>query len=246
MATAFFIDFENVRGAGIEGLNEIEEDDVVYLFHGDNDSFPMRFLTSERFKNISFIKCNVGTKNAMDFQLISYMGYKLMDPYLDSFVVVSKDKGYDSTINFWIEKRFKIYKSETIKNGLKKAKKQPELCPVCEVVVAKDNSKNEIVKKATVYEVVSIEILMKNFNKYFDMKLPELEIKNTKKIRSNIKNALIFGFQNVDIKVKYEDSHIWNAINNYLQKDYKNDPKVLSNCYKLAKSFVKDEVAKIK
>lgn len=241
MATAFFIDFENVRGAGVEGLNEIEEDDVVYLFHGDNDSFPIRFLTSERFKNISFIKCNVGTKNAMDFQLISYMGYKLMDPYLDSFVVVSKDKGYDSTINFWIEKQFRIYKSETILSGLKKTKKQPELCHICEVLTKKDITSNQ----NNVCNVVRIEVLLERLNAYFDIKKTELKVENSEINRSNIKNALTLVFKNSDIKKAYQNGQYWNRVNNQLQKNYP-DSKELAKYYKLAKSFVKEEVKKIK
>lgn len=241
MATAFFIDFENVRGAGIEGLNEIEEDDVVYLFHGDNDSFPIRFLTSERFKNISFIKCNVGTKNAMDFQLISYMGYKLMDPYLDSFVVVSKDKGYDSTINFWIEKQFRIYKSETILSGLKKTKKQPELCHICEVLMKKDITSNQ----NNVCNVVRVEVLLERLNAYFDIKKTELKVENSEINRSNIKNALTLVFKNSDIKKAYQNGQYWNRVNNQLQKNY-TDSKELAKYYKLAKSFVKEEVEKIK
>lgn len=241
MATAFFIDFENVRGAGIEGLNEIEEDDVVYLFHGDNDSFPIRFLTSERFKNISFIKCNVGTKNAMDFQLISYMGYKLMDPYLDSFVVVSKDKGYDSTINFWIQKRFKIYKSETIKNGLKKAKKQPELCPICEVKVNQEDGS----KEKNVYKVVGIELLLENFNTYYQSHKKVYQLENASQNITTIKNALTIGFKDSNIKVDYKNGTYWSKVNVHLQKAYKNS-EYAARCFKIAKSFVKEEIEKIK
>ena len=47
-----------------------------------------------------------GTKNALDFQLSSYLGYIIREnedkPY--NYYIVSKDKGFECIINFWKKK----------------------------------------------------------------------------------------------------------------------------------------------
>ena len=49
-----------------------------------------------------FIRCYEGS-NALDFQLVSYLGYQLRSKNTDEMVIVSNDTGFDAVVHFWSE-----------------------------------------------------------------------------------------------------------------------------------------------
>lgn len=53
--------------------------------------------------SLKYIKCNNG-HNALDFQLVSYMGYLMKTGIKTEYIIVSKDKGFDSILDFWKER----------------------------------------------------------------------------------------------------------------------------------------------
>lgn len=108
MTTAFFIDYENTHGGGLVGFENIDDNDIIYIFFNPNDSFPIRYLSSDKMKCVEFKTSYVGTPNAIDFQLISFLGSKIMDPYIGKFVVVSKDKGYEPAVQMWKDAGYNV------------------------------------------------------------------------------------------------------------------------------------------
>ena len=78
----YLIDFENVKSRGMEGVELLAEEDTVCIFYSDNaDSmtFDLHRKLNETKAQIIYHKVAVGTKNALDFQLATYLGYLICE-----------------------------------------------------------------------------------------------------------------------------------------------------------------------
>lgn len=98
MAT-FYIDYENVHNAGLRGLDFLSEDDHVYIFYSENaNTFNVDSMkiAMNSVCGIDFVEANVGTPNAMDFQIITLV-YAMIEAD-DMHYIISKDKGFDAAI----------------------------------------------------------------------------------------------------------------------------------------------------
>ncbi|MBO4414539.1 MAG: hypothetical protein J5824_00990 [Lachnospiraceae bacterium] len=99
----FFIDLENVRNEGLEGVLSLNEKDMVYIFYSEN-AFSMAIPTMESITNSKcsskFIKTNYIGKNAMDFQIVSLFGAMIERCKDGSFYIISKDNGFRSAVSF--------------------------------------------------------------------------------------------------------------------------------------------------
>ncbi|MCM1114578.1 MAG: PIN domain-containing protein [Clostridium sp.] len=105
----FLIDFENESGKlldGISCLNLTEKDELV-IFYSKNVSHVHMELHKElekvRAKKL-YIKTEVGTPHALDFQLSSYLGACIQKHPEKEYFIVSKDKGFDCVCRFWNSK----------------------------------------------------------------------------------------------------------------------------------------------
>ena len=99
-----FVDFENVHNTGLDGLENLTENEIVYLFYSKNTPhLPMDVVAkiSKSPADIELIESGVG-KNAMDFVIASYLGYMINehDDNVD-YYILSKDKGYKPLVDFW-------------------------------------------------------------------------------------------------------------------------------------------------
>lgn len=109
----YLVDYENVKTQGLNGVNKLPEGDVVCIFYSENaDSltFGLHRRLNESKANIIFQKVEVGHKNALDFQLSSYLGY-LIHENLDkpfSYYVVTKDKGYECLVSYWKKRKVNV------------------------------------------------------------------------------------------------------------------------------------------
>lgn len=58
---------------------------------------------SEKNISIKAIDCCSGKakKNALDFQLVSYLGYMISKQDRQRYVIVSNDSGFDPVVEFW-------------------------------------------------------------------------------------------------------------------------------------------------
>lgn len=75
----FFIDYENVSSAGLDGIETLSEKDTVIIFYNMNSAINMKnhfaLVNSKCQKN--YYQVNQTSKNALDFQLSTYLGFMI-------------------------------------------------------------------------------------------------------------------------------------------------------------------------
>ncbi len=117
----YLIDYENTGENGLKGVMDLNENTCTVIFYSENAdkiSFDMHQKLRECRTAIEFRKISTGKKNALDFQLSTYLGYLIAKCEDDRFYIVSKDSGYRVVIDFW--KGRDVRQVETISNGLPK------------------------------------------------------------------------------------------------------------------------------
>lgn len=106
----YLIDYENIRCDGLRELKDIKDGDVLIIFYSDQcKNITLDALEDILSKKISYqsFKASIGTKNALDFQLASYLGYLIgnnLNPNstcYNNYYIVSNDKGYDCLCDYW-------------------------------------------------------------------------------------------------------------------------------------------------
>ncbi len=113
----FFVDYENVKTQGLNGIGKLTENDNVCIFYSENaDSmtFGLHRRLMETKANVQYQKVEVGYKNALDFQLSSYLGYVISQNRFNGianclYYIVTKDQGYLCLKNYWHRRQVKIY-----------------------------------------------------------------------------------------------------------------------------------------
>lgn len=106
----FLVDYENVKTHGLDGITKLCSDDTVNIFYSENaDSltFSLHKRLNESKAKLIYSKVEVGSKNALDFQLASYLGYLIHENEgkVIKYFIVSKDNGYSSLVNYWLKQK---------------------------------------------------------------------------------------------------------------------------------------------
>ena len=170
----FLIDYENVNVAGLKGIDKLTAEDTVIIFYSENANtltFGMHKKINESNAEIQFQKVAVNEKNALDFQLCSYLGFLIRDTMIDDtngknfYYIVSNDNGYSVLPKYW--KKFNA-NVQLVSNLAKN-----------EVIITAPTQENKIVatsppKKASELEIALTKILKtadvaeiaKNINNY--------------------------------------------------------------------------------
>ena len=111
MRNIFFVDSENVGDSWIQLFDYLNDDDCILVFYTDkspNMSYANVVALKQSPFEPEFILCENGTDNALDFQLVTYLGsYTVKNPD-DNLIIVSKDKGFDSVVHFWTERGYHV------------------------------------------------------------------------------------------------------------------------------------------
>ncbi len=108
MKKIFLIDTENVNMRALYGARLLNSNDLIILFTTNRTSttnFKDSIINSlNSSAKIEKINVTTGIKNSLDFQLVGYLGY-LIGSSEDNinYYIVSKDKGYLSSINLLSE-----------------------------------------------------------------------------------------------------------------------------------------------
>ena len=133
MSKKYFVDSENVGEAWIDMYLEDAEDSEFLIFYTNHtpriDYEHMITLMNTHKKQPEFIKCYEGN-NALDFQLVSYIGYQFHEGDTDEMVIVSNDTGFDAVVHFWTDRDMNIVRIPT--KGIQKADADKEETPVSE------------------------------------------------------------------------------------------------------------------
>lgn len=127
MGRIFLIDFENVHDEGLDGYGDLNENDKVFFFYSiqiKNISFDRHVEMMNCKASVEYIKTGKTAKNYLDFQLTTYLGYLLGKGEQGKIYIISKDQGFDSTVDFWLERGYQITRQESIDGHLLSIKKK--------------------------------------------------------------------------------------------------------------------------
>lgn len=110
----YLVDYENVKTHGLDGVAKLTENDIVVIFYSEN-SDSMTFGLHRRLNSskaqIFLQKVETGYKNALDFQLSSYLGFIISEniekPYINYFIV-TKDKAFSCLTTYWKRKKLNV------------------------------------------------------------------------------------------------------------------------------------------
>lgn len=177
--SVFLIDFENVHSQGISGIEKLSADDRVYLFYSNNaDSLSFRahkaILNSEA--DIQYMSVTSGVKNALDFQLVSFLGYLIaVSPY-SNYIIISSDNGFSAVKSFWRDIEISIKPS--INSYIKPNELTLPEMPA-EAAAAKAEINNDEIAQSVSEPAVSAEIKRM------------LDIFSTEKIKKEERNNII-------------------------------------------------------
>ncbi len=104
----YFVDYENVHEAGLEGMNKLPRESEVHLFYSQN-------ANKLNLDLLRFVKAKLEVhrvkpgKQSLDMQMVSYLGYCIGEAGREGkFVLVSKDTDYANTVLFWQEEGVEV------------------------------------------------------------------------------------------------------------------------------------------
>ncbi len=118
----YFIDYENVHKAGLHGIDELNKSDNVIIFYSKNaDKLPFSLHSQiiETKAKITYFEVDTVGKNALDFQLASYIGYIIGQHPKCICHVISKDAGFENVCNFWRKYGIKICRTSDVSQSKK-------------------------------------------------------------------------------------------------------------------------------
>lgn len=107
----YLVDYENVNSSGMKGLEQLTENDEVFLFYSVNSNtmtFSLHNSICSSKAKIEFLNCNTGGKNSLDFQIATLLGFLIAKNGDVEYVIVSKDTGFASIVTFWSNRKINI------------------------------------------------------------------------------------------------------------------------------------------
>ena len=100
----YLVDFENIGYNGLKGIEKLPEGDQVHLFYSSNAdklTFDIHLCINASKARIFYYKVETGAKNALDFQLATYLGSLTAQNPDENYFIVSNDDGFHYIIQFW-------------------------------------------------------------------------------------------------------------------------------------------------
>lgn len=100
----YMIDYENVKTGGLNGISRLTEEDSVIIFYSENANrltFDLHQRLMASRAKIEYREVTVGGHNALDFQLVTYLGYLIAQDKEGQYLIISNDRGFEYVVNFW-------------------------------------------------------------------------------------------------------------------------------------------------
>lgn len=132
----YLIDYENTTTNGLKGIEKLSSADHVIIFYGNNPAalpFHTHIQLIQTKATIDYVKTEKVGKNYLDFQLSTYCGYLIGTTRTPRYVIISKDAGYDSIIDFWRNKKPDILFERQPSIELSLPTKQTSISPIPKV-----------------------------------------------------------------------------------------------------------------
>lgn len=105
----YLVDFENVSSGGLSGVQQLTKDDTVYIFYtanAANMSFAAHLNLLSSPAEVIYYNVSSGGKNALDFQLSSFLGFLICNRKSNDYYIISNDNGYEYVKKFWERSEF--------------------------------------------------------------------------------------------------------------------------------------------
>ena len=110
MKRIYLVDSENVGDIWVPLLVASQPDEEVIVFYTQKSphmNYENVRLLKETEKEAEFIKCFEGS-NALDFQLVTQLGYMLCENQKNCYVIVSNDTGFDAAVRYWKQRNMPV------------------------------------------------------------------------------------------------------------------------------------------
>lgn len=110
MKKIYLVDSENVGDIWVPLLVASQPDEEVIVFYTQKSphmNYENVRLLKETDKEAKFIKCFEGS-NALDFQLVTQLGYLLCENQENSYVIISNDTGFDAAVRYWKQRNMPV------------------------------------------------------------------------------------------------------------------------------------------
>ncbi len=164
----YLVDCENVSSESLKYLPQLNDGDSVAIFFSQQcrnaNLEALDYITNADVK-LTFHKVATGTKNALDFQLSSYLGFLIAKHGSDDkYHIITHDKGFGCLTNFWKKRNVSVKRIELnalqpdSKNHAKQKPKKSKVSP-------EDLATDEEIKKYLTEEDEP-EAMLAIFNQY--------------------------------------------------------------------------------
>lgn len=110
MRRIYLVDSENVGDIWVPLLVSSQPDEEVLVFYTQKSphmNYEHVRMLKETEKEAVFIKCFEGN-NALDFQLVTELGYLLRENAECEYVIVTNDTGFDAVVRYWTAKNMSV------------------------------------------------------------------------------------------------------------------------------------------
>lgn len=100
----YMIDYENVKTGGLNGISRLTDTDRVIIFYSENANrltFDLHQRLMASTAQIEYREVSVGGHNALDFQLVTYLGFLIAQNPNGQYLIISNDRGFEYVVNFW-------------------------------------------------------------------------------------------------------------------------------------------------
>lgn len=195
----YLIDYENVHQTGLNGIEKLTENDKLVIFYTENAE-TLTFSLYEKLvqckAEIQLYKVRCGGKNALDFQLATFLGYILGNNPDTECHIISNDKGYEYVRSFWKEKNVKINISSDIAGNVQKL--LPVVVPAVQPAPA--------VKTETDFDIAVKPLNLSEENKSALLKIysDSASMKNSSKRKQFVCNKIMQKFGNSKVSRYYQ------------------------------------------
>ncbi len=115
----FLIDYENESGSVLEGISLLglkRNDEIIFFYSKNAAHLTMdlhKELESMQVKKL-YVEVEVGRKNALDFQLVSYLGACIKEYPGKKYYIVSKDGGFNCVCRFWAKRKIDVKRIDSL------------------------------------------------------------------------------------------------------------------------------------
>ncbi len=112
----------------MEGFSTLDPTrDKVIVFYTKNSNKISIELSNEIAQSktqVDWINVESGHANSLDFQLVSYMGYLIASAAKESYIIVSKDNGFNAVISFWAARNVSVLLADNLLRETSDSRKQ--------------------------------------------------------------------------------------------------------------------------